>query len=213
MSRLTAVFLIIGCQAVTLSGCAQPQAYSPEVDHNQLSDFAFEAYLNESTLVTNDEAMRVMLILADGEDASKGFDERRAKLESRGIIHEAWELHPSDPANYGTVAYMTCRICDISGGVNMHLIGATGLGDRRYALRELIYRELTDEAVSYQYITGPALFALSRKAADIMEEKGLFEPSGIELSDETDRDAEGNLIVPDPLPQAPADEEPEADQG
>ena len=78
-------------------------------------------------------------------------------------------------------------------------IGVIGLGDRRYALRELIYREMIDEVVDYDYMTGAALFALMRKADALMEKKGLYESEGVDLSDETDRDAEGNLIVP-PLP-------------
>lgn len=191
-----------------LAGCAGPEPAPPAIDHNTLSDFAFESYLNDSILVTNDEALRAMLILADGEDTAESFEQRHAKLVERGIINPAWELLPNHYSNYGTVAYMTCRICQISGGINMHVFGAAGLGDRRYALRELIYREMCDEAVSYQHITGPALFALVRKAGELMQEKGLYESSGIELSDETDRDAEGNLIVPPPA-ETPADDREE----
>jgi len=48
-----------------------------------------------------------------------------------------------------------------------------------------------------------------RKADTLMQEKGLYETQGIDLSDKTDRDAEGNLIVPPPVNPAtePADGE------
>ena len=90
----------------------------------------------------------------------------------------------------------------------MHLLGKAGLGDRRYALRELIYREMIDDAVDYQYMTGAGFFALLRTADALMEKKGLYAPTGIDLSDETDRDPQGNLIVPPPASPEAAPLEP-----
>jgi hypothetical protein len=75
------------------------------------------------------------------------------------------------------------------------------LGDRRYALRELIAREMIEDAVDYQYMTGAAMFAILRRADTLMQEKGLYESKGIDLSDETDRDEHGDLIVPPPAEQ------------
>lgn len=188
--------LALGLFLAGLSACAGPRPAQPEIDASTLPDDVFQSYLAEVDLVTVDEAYRAMLILADGEDTSKSFDERRTKLESRGIARSAWGLQPENVVDSGSVAYMVCRICDIDGGVNMHVFGRAGLGDRRYAVRELIYREMIDDTVDYQYMTGGAFFALLRKADALMEEKGLYAPTGIDLSDETDRDPQGNLIVP-----------------
>lgn len=168
----------------------------PPADANKLSDDGFQAYLARVDLVTVDEAYRAILILADGEDSCQTFDERQTKLESRGIAKGTWRLSPQNIVDAGSVAYMVCRICQIGGGVNTRLFGSWGLGDRRYALRELQYRELIDDQVDYQYVTGAAMVSILAKADQYMARKGLYQTEGIDLSDETDRDEHGDLIVP-----------------
>jgi hypothetical protein len=59
---------------------------------------------------------------------------------------------------------------------------------------------IPEDVVNYQYLTGAAMIAMMAKADELMAKKGLYETQVIELSDETDRDAAGNLIVP-PSPQ------------
>ncbi|HKQ50637.1 MAG TPA: hypothetical protein VJZ71_21380 [Phycisphaerae bacterium] len=179
-----------------VSGCTAPRQEQPSVNAAELSDEGFQAYVAELNLVTVDEAYRAMLILADGQDGSKDFEERKTKLESRGIARSAWKLEPENVIDSGSVAYMVCKICQIRGGVNMNLFGSWGLGDRRYALRELVYREMIDESVDYQFMTGAILYGLMRDADELMAKKGLYESQGVDLSDEGDRDAQGNLIVP-----------------
>jgi hypothetical protein len=179
-----------------VSGCTGPRQEQPSVNAAELSDEGFQAYIAEVNLITVDEAYRAMLILADGQDGSSGFEERKTKLESRGIAREAWKLQPENVIDSGSVAYMICKICQIKGGVNMHLFGSWGLGDRRYALRELVYREMIDDSVDYQFMTGAVLYGLMREADELMAQKGLYETKGVDLTDEGDRDAEGNLIVP-----------------
>lgn len=168
----------------------------PEVNPNDLNDQGFQVYLARAPLITVDEAYRAMLILADGEDTSQGFTERKEKLESRGIVRAAWDLQADNVIDAGSLAFMVCRICKISGGVNATLFGSWGLGDRRYALRELIYRQMVDEMIDYQFVTGADLHGLMRKADALMMEKGLYESENIDLTDEGDRDEHGELIVP-----------------
>ncbi len=196
-ARRKATVAALLCLGPTL-GCAGPRTTPPVVPPETLSDPGFLAYLTEIPVVTVDEAYRAMLILADGQDGSVSFQERREKLESRGIARPAWELQPENVIDVGSVSYMICRICRINGGVNMRLFGEAGFGDRRYAMRELIYRGILEDAVDYQYVTGSTMFALMRKADAYMEETGVYE-SPVELSDETDRDEKGELIVPPPV--------------
>jgi hypothetical protein len=163
-----------------------------------LADEGFQAYLAEAELVTVEEAYRAMLILADGEDSSTSFEQRRELLESRGILRPEWNLQPQNVIDVGSVAYMVCRVCQIRGGVNCRLFGSWGLGDRRYALRELLYREMIDRTVDYQYMTGAAMITVLAKADELMEKKGLYYSETIDLTDEGDRDEAGELIVPPP---------------
>ncbi|MCB9854978.1 MAG: hypothetical protein H6818_04765 [Phycisphaerales bacterium] len=194
--------LILAVPMLISVACVGPRPTQPRVDSSTLTDDGFQFYLNEVDLVTVDEAYRAMLILADGADTSENFAEREQKLVDRGVARSAWELQPDHVIDSGSVAFMVCRICDLKGGLNDRLIGWSGLGDRRYALRELIYRQMIDDSVDYQYMTGAAMFALMRKADALRAKKGLYESKGVDLTDEGDRDAEGHLIVPEAVPPA-----------
>lgn len=193
--RVFFLAMILGVSTL-VCGCAHPRMGEPEVNPNDLNDQGFQVYLARAPLITVDEAYRAMLILADGEDTSQGFTERKEKLESRGIARAAWDLQAENVIDAGSLAFMVCRICKISGGVNATLFGSWGLGDRRYALRELIYRQMVDEMIDYQFVTGADLHGLMRKADALMMEKGLYESENIDLTDEGDRDEHGELIVP-----------------
>ncbi|MEK6643965.1 MAG: hypothetical protein AABZ08_08650 [Planctomycetota bacterium] len=177
-------------------GCAGPRKTAPTVDAAGLSDEAFQMYLAQVDLVTVDEAYRAMLILADGECKAKTFAERKNQLESQGISRGSWKLQQDNVIDCGSIAFMVCRICQIKGGIDMHLLGSWGLGDRRYAMRELVYREMSEDAVDYQYMTGARLVGLLAKADQVMAQKNLYPNQGIDLSDEKDRDEKGDLIVP-----------------
>lgn len=170
-----------------------------------MSDPAFQAYLAEAPYVTVEEAYRAMLILADGEDTCKTHEERQEKLESRGIARAAWKLKPENVIDAGSVSYMVMKICQMRGGINSTLFGSWGLGDRRYAMRELVYRKMLEDSADYQAMTGDRLIGLMARADDLMEKKGLYESTKIDLSDETDRDASGELIVPASPTTAPTE--------
>lgn len=198
LGRFNILRMTVACLGLALvaGGCTAPRTTKMEIDAKTLSDEGFLNYIANVPLVTVDEAYRAMLLLADGEETKETFEERRTELESRGIARAAWRLQPDNVIDMGSVAFMVCRICQIKGGINMHLFASWGLGDRRYALRELIFREMVDEAVEYQYVRGSDLFTLMRKADELMEKKGIYESEGVDLSDEGDRDEHGNLIVP-----------------
>ena len=195
VARLVLLAMLCLCVA---AGCAGPRPSPPSVDSSTLSDEGFQAYLAEVDLVTVSEAYRAMLILADGEDTSKSFEERKQKIESRGIARKEWNLHPENVVDAGSLAYMICQVCKIRGGVCFNLFGRAGVGDRRYALRELIYREMVDEMGDYQYVTGATMVGLLAKADVLMQKKGFYKTEEIDLSDEKDRDEFGQLKVPQP---------------
>lgn len=203
--RILARTVALAC-VLPIVGCLGPRKEPPSVEPGTLSDDAFQAYLAEAPYVTVEEAYRAMLILADGEDTCKTHKERAAKLESRGIARSAWNLKPENVVDAGSVSYMVVKICQIRGGVNFNLFGSWGLGDRRYAMRELVYRKMLEDSADYQAMAGDRLVGLMARAGDLMEKKGLYESARIDLSDETDRDASGELIVPQAT-TAPAIEE------
>jgi hypothetical protein len=177
------------------------------VDAKTLPDDTFQSYLATVNFVTVDEAYRAMLILMDGEDTSKTFEERQTKLEERGVAKRAWNLQPENVIDIGSVSFMICKICKIRGGVDMNTIALLGIGDRRYATRELIYRDMVEDVVDYSYVTGARFVGILGKADAYMSKKGLYPNKGIDLSDETDRDKQGRLIVPEVPTTQPKPEE------
>lgn len=58
----------------------------------------------------------------------------------------------------------------------MVLFGSWGLGERRYAYRELLYRNLVQEGVDYGYVSGPELIATLGKVDNFMLETGRYTP-------------------------------------
>ncbi len=168
---------LVGCftLAFLAPACTHERRTEMDVDPAQLDDMSFHAYLANVPLVTVDEACRAMLILADGEDTSESWEQRRDELLSRGIIRSAWDLDPEHLINRGTVSFMVCKVCRIHGGVNMMLLGNLGIGDRRYAYRELVYRDMLPAGSEWSFFTGGELIALLTRADKLMEKKGLYE--------------------------------------
>jgi hypothetical protein len=160
----------------------QPAVAEKPVNPSNLDDMSFlHDYLVRQPMVSVDDGYRAMLILADGQCTAKTFEEREATLERRGISRPAWKLQAEEHFDRGTVAYMVCTILKIRGGVDRVLLGSWGLGDRRYALRELIYREMMAESPPYRYVTGAELVALLGKADGYMQKHHEYQAPSIEL--------------------------------
>jgi len=181
---LPALALAFALLALALAGCVPPHRDPPSVDPNTLGDVEFQSYLATAPLVTVDEAYRAVLILADGEDTSKSFEERREKLESRGIARPSWHLSPEAIIDRGTLAWMICKICHIYGGVDLLVFGTLGVGDRRYAMRELIYEKIMDEGSAYWYVQGDELVAVLAKADEFMRKTKVYDSTINELPPE-----------------------------
>ena len=123
-----------------------------------------------------------MVILAEGQDANQDFEQRRAWLQERDIARAAWKLQPDDYVDNGSVSFMVCQILKVKGGLNRMLLGSWGLGDRRYAYRELVYRKLiATSSVDYAPMTGGELVNLLGLADEYMANKGIYESEPVEL--------------------------------
>lgn len=166
-------------------GCAITTTPQEGVDYNQLPDDLFVAYLAQEPFVSVEEAYRAMLILADGKDSGTNFEERQQELERRKIARAAWKLEPRNAIDRGSAAYMVCEILKIKGGVNRIIFGSWGLGDRRYAHRELIYRGIMpDNGMDYGAMTGSEFSGLISSADEQMQKRGLYEMPEVDLGPE-----------------------------
>jgi hypothetical protein len=183
IARTASATALAAC-ALLAAGCTGPRQTQPPVDPATLSDQGFLHYLAEVPVVTTDEAYRAMLVLADGADASKSFEQRRDTLVSRGIVNPDWNLQPQNVIDRGAAAAMVCKLCKLWGGVNRLTFGALGLGDRRYAVRELVYRDMMAFGPDYSGITGGEMVALVTKADEYMAKQKIYETTEIELGSE-----------------------------
>lgn len=165
------------------SGCTQTlRVEQADAGEKAAVDAFLHDHLEQQPMVTVGEAYRAMLILAEGEDAYSDFEARRATLESRGIARPEWGLRREACIDKGSVAYMVCQIIKLQGGVNFNVLGRlTGVGDRRYAVRELAYMELMPNAPAYRYITGGELVDVLAKADRYMASRGMYpmEPADV----------------------------------
>lgn len=144
-------------------------------------DTFWHEHLQAQPMVTVAEAYRALLLLADEAERYADFEARRAALEARGIVRPAWGLQREACIDRGSVACMVCRILQVRGGLNLRLFGELGIGDRRYAVRELVYLDLMPPGASYRYMTGSELVDLMAEADRYMAEHGMYEEQPIDV--------------------------------
>jgi hypothetical protein len=162
--------IALAATLVWAGGCAAPKrTFQPTQDHNALNEIAFVHYLSTLPTVSMDEAYHAMLLLADEADSGRTFEDREALLVGRGVVRESWGLAADDTLDQGTLAYMLMKICKLPGGLNDLMLGSWGLGDRRYALRTVVWHELIPYDVPYHAVTGGELLTAITKATEYLE--------------------------------------------
>jgi len=169
-----------------LTGCSHSMRFEPAQDHNQLESLEFFHLLAQQPMVTYDQACRAMLLLADGKETSGGFEERSAELASRAVISEKWKIASDEAVDRGTLAYMIFRTCRLPDSVNTWLAKCSGLGDRRYALKNVVRAGIMPYGLPYQIPTGGEVLAAIRKADDYMADHGMYETTDVKISSPAD---------------------------
>lgn len=189
MTRLCCgVAMLATCGAL---GCTQTlRVEQADAGEKAGADAFLHDHLQKQSMVTVAEAYRAMLILADGQDNYPAFDARRSALESRGIARAQWGLRREACIDRGSVAYMVCQIIKLGGGINFNLFGRlTGVGDRRYAVRELDYAGIMEPSAPYRYITGGELVDVVAKADRYMAEHGMYPQKPADIKEMLDSGA------------------------
>lgn len=168
-------FFLLPCLLLS-QGCTQ--MLRPEQatlgEQAEEGDFLHD-HLPRQPVVTVAEAYRAMLLLADGEDHAASFSEREESLLARKIVRSAWKLERDAAIDRGSVGYMVARILQIRGGVNREILGGLGIGDRRYAVRELMYLDIMPSGATYRYISGAELVDVMGRADKYMAEHKLYD--------------------------------------
>lgn len=174
-------------------GCAQtrndqPAATQPVVVAEdaclQVGEMDFLDCMVPRVKCTFAHAVRAVGIFIQGSDVGENFDQQYQFLLDRGVVRPAWKIEPDDWIDRGTISYMLYKAMGLKGGVNMVVFASWGLGDRRYAYRELRYRKLVEPGVDYNYVSGPELVTLLSKVDNYMQDTGRYGPDDeVELGD------------------------------
>jgi hypothetical protein len=140
-------------------------------------------HLQKEPAVTVAEAYRAIIMLAEGEDSFTSFDQREAWLLERKIVRLEWHLQRTDCIDRGSVAYMIVQVLKIRGGVDLRILGRAGLGDRRYAVRELVYRDIMTQSPPYRFMTGGELVDVIAHADDYMAARKMYPSTPVKIDE------------------------------
>ncbi len=166
--RVLGVFGLAMLVAI-LGGCAPAgvrgvQAFEdlPPAEGEVVSDAQYLFELSDKKYCSTDDAYRGMLYLIDGNDTSKDFEERTARLVMHGVANKGWTHNPNAAATKGKVAYMLVRALEIRGGVMYNITN----GCPRYALRELIHKNIIGGGTASSKLSGAEYLGILGRADD-----------------------------------------------
>jgi hypothetical protein len=106
--------------------------------------------LSDQNTVSENDAMRGILLLLDGKDEAQSFEERRQTLLERGIVSGKWTFQKDRPITRGKFAYMIYQAIKLPGG----LILTVGGPNQRYCLRELEFHQFMAQGFILAPVTG-----------------------------------------------------------
>ncbi len=161
--------LLVSLGVLVLAGCAPPgvrgvRAFDdlPAAEAEVVSDAQYLFELSNKKYCSTDDAYRGMLYLIDGNDTSKDFQERTARLVMHGVANKGWTHNPNATATKGKVAYMLVRALEIRGGVMYNITN----GSPRYALRELIHKRIIVGGTESSKLSGAEYVGILGRADD-----------------------------------------------
>lgn len=116
--------------------------------------------------INENDAMRGMLYLLDGQDNANTFEQRVSRLQGKGVLGKMWSFDASRPLTKGKLAFMTYQAAKVPGGVTLTLVGPT----QRYCLRELQYRGMMSQGAFFSKVTGLEFIAVVSRADEYIQE-------------------------------------------
>src|SRR5690349_10701691 len=145
-------------------GCTASHSADRAVDHApySASELDFWQRLETQPLCSNHDALHGLLLLADGTDDRKGFEERFAEARKRGWVGAGETIEPDATATVGFVSVALCDLLSLRGGVSSMLLPRSG----RYCTRELVAAGLLPDRTENQALRGPEFLDLVSRAED-----------------------------------------------
>ena len=158
-ARATILLVAAGMLA---AGCGQGGQVRPaqaELPGQETSP-AFLDRVASTPTVTENDALRGVLMLLDGKDDSESFAQRAEALKARRIVDPAWDFAADRAMTKGRLAYMLYLACKVPGGLTLTLTGPS----QRYCLRELQFIGMMSSGATYADVTGLEFVAAITRA-------------------------------------------------
>lgn len=160
--------MALACLAAVLGGCSAGQMNVSAGEATLPADEDSAAYLDRLSsqpTVSENDAMRGVLMLVNGQDTAASFEQRVTTLRDQGIVAAAWDFQADRPVTRGRVAFMIYQACKVPGGVMLTLTGPS----QRYCLSELQYRGFIAPGAWYNPVSGMEYVAVLGRADAYLE--------------------------------------------
>ncbi len=166
MKRTTAIMLLAAAAAAS-AGCqpAKPPLLQGEVMVGGRDSAAYLDAISSRPTVTEAEALEGILLVLGGQGEKRTFADAVEHLVGQGVVDPKWGHSAEREVTKGRVAYMVYQVCKIRGGLTLTLFGPS----RRYCLKELQYRGLMSEGLTYTTVTGMEYVAILTRADEHRE--------------------------------------------
>ena len=139
------------CATTVFFGCHSGRVIGPKARLTTGEDSAaFLDRMSSQENVSENDAMRGILLLLDGKDKAQTFQERVTVLRERKIVDASWDFSASRPITRGKYAYMIYQASKMPGGIMLMVTGPS----QRYCLRELQYHSVMVQGAVYMAIGG-----------------------------------------------------------
>ena len=139
--------------ATGLTGCGVAELQVTESSAGlpeQEDSAAFLDRMSTSVNVSENDAMRGIILAMDGKDDADTFGRRVDILADRQVVNSRWTFDADRPITRGRLAYMVYQACKMPGGVILTVTGPS----QRYCLRELQYRKMMTRGSLFSPATG-----------------------------------------------------------
>lgn len=157
------LLLVLPCLCAAV-GCQRTIAKESAVDRyaSASTELDYWQQLEDERVLTNNDALHGLLILADGADPSTSYEQRTAAARERGWLRGKTDPPADQSARVGMVAVAVCDILDVKGGVTMHIFPRAP----RYCTRELIYMRIMPLRSENQALSGLEFLDLASKVEE-----------------------------------------------
>ncbi len=166
MKRTTAIILLAAAGAAA-PGCQNPgpRVLQGEVMVGGRDSAAYLDAMSSRPSVTEAEALEGMLLVLGDQGRKRTFADAVEHLVGQGVVDPKWHHSAEREITKGRVAYMVYQVSKIRGGLTLTLFGPSP----RYCLKELQYRGLMSEGLTYTTVTGMEYVAILTRADEQRE--------------------------------------------